>query len=64
MGWQIKGNIKGADGTAIIPDPLVVDNVLYVGDSFRVTKLTHGGKVEVKDPSDNWHTQAEWKEDT
>lgn len=64
MSWQLKGNIKGADGTATIPDPLPVDTQINLGSSARIVALTNGLRIEAKDPSNNWHTQVEWKEDT
>lgn len=64
MAWQLKGNIKGADGTATIPDPLPVSTRIDLGNSARLTALTQGMKIEAKDPSNNWHTQVEYKEDT
>jgi hypothetical protein len=64
MGWQIKGNIKGTDGTATIPDPLPVATTLSLGSNARIVALAHGLRIEAKDPQNNWHTQVEWKEDT
>jgi len=50
-----------------IPDPLILDEIqvgttLYIGPKMRFTKLDNGGKLEVKDGSNNWILQTEWTE--
>jgi predicted acyltransferase (DUF342 family) len=61
MSWLPVGNLKGADGTATIPDPLVVNNQLKIGTDLRITKVTGGGKVEVRNPTSGvWLVATEW----
>lgn len=52
---------QGPAGTAIVPDPLTL-NQLYVGGKSRVTALPNGCKIEVQDGSGNWILQAQYTE--
>jgi uncharacterized protein len=51
----------GPPGTAIVPDPLTV-NQLNVGAKSRVTALPNGCKIEVQDGVGNWILQAQYTE--
>ncbi len=60
MAWQFKCNIKGADGTTGIPDPLPVTEIDF-GERARMKLVTDGVSIEVKDRSDVWHEEAKWE---
>lgn len=67
MTWELVANIKGADGSADIPDPLVLDEIkandtFYINGRMRFVSITNGGRLEVQNGSGTWIPQAEWTE--